>query len=219
MNKDLTPAIQFEPAMGFSTSQEEAQLFMESHNLSHFPLVDHGIYLGNLLAEDIFALESGQTLEVLRHNLEIFAIDEEANWFDILEQCSKHDANMVPIINSKKEYLGYYLFKDLLESFTETPFFAEKALTLTLQKQSQKYSFSEISHIVESNNSTLLGLFLSKIEKDMTEIILKINSDNINEVLQAFRRHDYEIISKHLEDDYTNELLERSNYLNKYLNI
>lgn len=219
MNKDLTPMIQFQPAMEFSTSEEAAKLFMESHSLSHFPLVDHGIYLGNVLADDIFALEHEQTLEVLRHDLEIFSINEEAHWFDILEQCSKHDANIVPIINSKKEYLGYYLFKDLLESFTQTPFFAEKALTLTLEKQSQKYSFSEIAHIVESNNSTLLGLFLSKIENEKTEIILRINSDNINEVLQAFRRYDYEIISKHLEDDYTNELLERSNYLNKYLNI
>ncbi len=41
----------------------------------------------------------------------------------------------------------------------------------------------------------------------------------MNEIIQSFRRYDYEIISEHFEDNYINTLKERSDYLDKYLNI
>lgn len=219
MNNTTKPMILEHPPFGFQTSIEAAKQFMELHSLSHYAVVEQDIYKGNVLLEDILELDSTEKLEVLRHDLDLFFTSENANSFDILEMCSKNDSNMVPVVTKQKAYLGYYQFTDLIDFFSETPFFSEKGVTLTLEKNSQKYSFTEITHIVESNYSRFLGLFISKIENDMTEIILKINSDNINEVIQAFRRHDYEVLSKHLEDEYTTELQERSNYLNKYLNL
>ena len=41
----------------------------------------------------------------------------------------------------------------------------------------------------------------------------------INEIIQTFRRYNYEIISEHQEDAYIENLKERSDYLDKYLNI
>ena len=40
-----------------------------------------------------------------------------------------------------------------------------------------------------------------------------------NNIIQTFRRYNYEIISEHQEDNYINNLKERSEYLDKYLNI
>jgi serine phosphatase RsbU (regulator of sigma subunit) len=41
----------------------------------------------------------------------------------------------------------------------------------------------------------------------------------LNEIIQTFRRYNYEIISDHQEDSYLLNLKERSDYLDKYLNI
>ncbi|MBW3518201.1 acetoin utilization protein acuB [Flavobacterium sp. NKUCC04_CG] len=219
MNDVIKPTLCQQPPFEFQTSIEAATLFMKLHSLSHYAIVEQGIYKGNVLLEDLLEMDSSEKLEVLRHDLDLFFTTENANSFDILEICSKNDSNMVPIIDNQKAYLGYFHFSDLIDFFSTAPFFSEKGVSLTIEKNSQKYSFSEITQIVESNYSRLLGVFISKIDNEMTEIILKINSENINEVIQAFRRHDYEVLSKHLEDEYTTELQERSNYLNKYLNL
>jgi hypothetical protein len=80
------------------------------------------------------------------------------------------------------------------------------------------YSMSQIK-IVESNNGKLLGLFISESSIDSIEITLKITLGAMNEIIQTFRRYNYEIISEHQEDNYINNLKERSDYLDKYLNI
>jgi hypothetical protein len=53
----------------------------------------------------------------------------------------------------------------------------------------------------------------------IAEITLKITLGAMNEIIQTFRRYNYEIISEHQEDNYINNLKERSDYLDKYLNI
>lgn len=78
---------------------------------------------------------------------------------------------------------------------------------------------SQIAQIVESNNGKLLGLFISNVENENVQVTVKITLGAMNEIIQTFRRYNYEIISEHQEDNYLNALKERSDYLDKYLNI
>lgn len=78
---------------------------------------------------------------------------------------------------------------------------------------------AQITQIIESNNGKLLGAFISSSTIDKIQITVKIGLGTINEILQTFRRYDYEIISNHDEDNYLTNLKERSDYLDKYLNI
>ncbi len=81
------------------------------------------------------------------------------------------------------------------------------------------YSFSEISQIVESNDAKILGAFISKMDGDVVQVTLKIGDSGLNDVIQTFRRYSYNVISGHEEDTYIENLKERSDYLNKYLNM
>ena len=100
-----------------------------------------------------------------------------------------------------------------------TPFLHEQGVILVVAKNINDYSFSEISQIVESNNATLFGVFVSKIENDMAHITLKLSLHDINNTMLSFRRYNYEILNEFEKDKYLEELNERSNYLQKYLNI
>jgi hypothetical protein len=64
-----------------------------------------------------------------------------------------------------------------------------------------------------------LGLFVSDSDIESIEITIKISLGAMNEIIQTFRRYNYEIVSEHQEDNYINNLKERSDYLDKYLNI
>ena len=86
-------------------------------------------------------------------------------------------------------------------------------------KNATDYSFSEISQIVESNNATLFGAFVSKVEDDSVQITLKLSLHDINNTLHSFRRYNYEIVNEFEKDKYIDELNQRSEYLQRYLNI
>ena len=78
---------------------------------------------------------------------------------------------------------------------------------------------SEVSQIVESNNATILALYISNQTSDAIQVTLKINSEDINEVIQTFRRYNYNLISEHKDDFYLQDLKDRSDYLQKYLDM
>ena len=90
---------------------------------------------------------------------------------------------------------------------------------MIVEKGIHDYSFSEISQIVESNDGKLLGAFISKMDSDLVRITIKVGNASINEVIQTFRRYSYNIISGHQEDSYIESLKDRSQYLDKYLNM
>ena len=95
----------------------------------------------------------------------------------------------------------------------------EQSETLIVEKLELDYSMSEISQIVEANGAKLLGLYLSEKQNDFVQVTLKIVSNEINEIIQTFRRYDYKIISTHENDIYLEDLKNRSEYLQKYLEM
>ena len=123
------------------------------------------------------------------------------------------------ILDEKNNYLGYYELEDVIRFFHETPFLKEKGGIVVVEKESDKFSMSQVVQIVESNNAKILGLFISNVVGNKVEITVKISQSGLNDIIQTFRRYEYEIISEHQEDSYLNSLKERSDYLDKYLNI
>jgi hypothetical protein len=126
---------------------------------------------------------------------------------------------VVPILNEDNRYMGYYELEDILQFFYQTPYIKEQGTSIVLQKNSTDFSISQISQIVENNNAKLLGLFISEANPATIQATLKMGIGSVNELIQSFRRYEYEILSDHNEDKYWNNLKERSDYLDKYLNI
>jgi len=186
---------------------------------SHIPIHRNGTYVGCVSETDAHCFESKKSISECTHALESFFVRETTNWLDVLETFAQNSCNIMPVLNKDNEYVGYYELGDIISLFNQTPFFAEPGGVLILETGIQDYSFSEISQIVESNDAKILGAFVSKLQSDIVQITLKIGSTGLNEVIQTFRRYSYNIISGHEEDTYAENLKERSDYLNKYLDI
>jgi len=195
------------------------QGFFDELTFSHFPVVEEGIYIGSLAAEDIETFDSDKKVIDYRYTLERFFARTSMVWLDVLEVFAKNNTDLVPVLDEDNKYAGYYEIGDIMKFFNETPFLQEPGRIIIVKKRVVDYSTSQIAQIVESNNGKLLGLFVSSANVEYIEVTLKINVGPINEIIQTFRRYDYEIISEHHEDNYINTLKERSDYLDKYLNI
>ena len=197
----------------------EVQDFFEEINFSHFPVLENDIYIGSISKNDLETFDFDKNLSDYKYSFERFFTRENSILLEVLEVFSKNHSNLIPVLNAENKYLGYYEIEEVIKTFQETPFLSESGNIIIIKKEIIDYSMSQIAQIVESNNGKLLGVFVSNSDLSNIEITLKINVGDINDIIQSFRRYNYEIISEHQQDDYISILKENANYLEKYLSI
>jgi len=206
-------------AIDINESIETVQDFFAELSFSHFPVLENGTYLGSIALDDVETFDTDKNVSDYRYTLEGFYARKNMIWLDVLEVFARNHTSVVPVLDENNKYVGYYDITDIVKFFHETPFLKEMGGIIIVEKGIDDYSMSQIAQIVESNNGKLLGLFISNVENDMVQVTVKITLGAMNEIIQTFRRYNYEIISEHQEDNYLNALKERSDYLDKYLNI
>ena len=207
------------PIFGLDDSMVAVIEFFQHTTFSHVAIADDKIFLGVLSETDLDSFEHVKRVEDYRYDLESFFVKNQASWLDVLEMFARNEANLLPVLNEEDQVVGYYDLNDVVAEFIDTPFFIEPGAILVVAKGIKDYSFSEIAQIVESNNARLLGAFITEAKNDVIQITLKITSANNNEVIQTFRRYNYNILFGNNDDQFLEDLKKRSDYLDKYLNV
>lgn len=193
--------------------------FFADLTFSHFPVIEEGVYIGCIAADDVVTFDNSKTISDYRYTIEGFFARKNMIWLDVLEVFAQNNTNIIPVLDENNKYVGYYELNDIVQFFGETPFLREQGGIIIVAKPIKDYSMSQITQIVESNNGRLLGVFVSEMNTETVQVTIKISLGIMNEIIQTFRRYNYEIISEHQEDTYLKNLKERSDYLDKYLNI
>ena len=202
------------------TKIADVKLFFNETTFSHFPIVEERLLLGVISEIDIRTIfEDEKELGNFQYLFQFFFTEEDSNLLEILKIFAANETNLIPAINSKKEYIGYCDLIDILHVYNSTPFLKNEGTVLGIEKNVSEYSFSEICQIVESNDGKMLGIFISETDATTVKITIKFYSLEVNKIIQSFRRYNYNVLSKHKEDFYLEDLKERSTYLQKYLNI
>lgn len=196
-----------------------AQDFFVDVSFSHFPVMEEGIFVGNLSGEDVETFDSNKKILDYKYTLESFFTQKKDAWLNVLENFAQNQTTIMPILDENNSYLGYYEIADVIRIFNETSFLKEPGNIIVVEKNTNEYSFSQISQIIEGNNGKLLGLFISDTTNTTVQITLKIAAGVMNEIIQTFRRYEYDVVSEHQDDGFLNNLKERSEYLDRYLNI
>lgn len=193
--------------------------YFEKHTYTHMPLVSKNKLLGNIAEADLQGYNESSRIEDYMYSFDTFSVRDTTNWINVLEIFSKNETNIMPVLDEGGNYLGYYDLVDIMILFRKTPFLTESGGILIVEKGIKDYSFSEISQIVESNDGKLLGSFISETREDIIQITLKIGNTGLNDIIQTFRRYGYTIVYGNERDTYMENLKDRSEYLDKYLNI
>jgi len=207
-----------EPVAVSSTIKEIQSVFNQL-TYTHIPVEKDGHYLGCISENDTYCFENTKTLHDFQYALEPFHVLLDTNWLDVLEAFAMHKSNIMPVLGKDNDYLGYYELSDIMSLFNNTPFLNENGGIIVVEKGIQDYSFSEACQIVESNGVRLFGVFISEIRDETVQLTLKVGPSSMNSIAQTFRRYNYTVVSQHEEDKFLEDLKERSEYLDRYLNI
>ncbi len=207
-------------ALDLHSSVETVKRFFADLPFTHFPVLDSGKLVGMLAMADISRFNNGEdSLNELQNFLQFYKTDIPDSCIELLHLFAQYDTDILPITNDKNEYLGYFELDEILGLFYNSPFFKQASTTLVIRKETSKYTMSEIAQIIESNNIGLLGMYISSINENQTQITLRIDTEEANEVIQSLRRYEYEVVSQKEDDLLMEQLKNRSEYLQKYINI
>jgi len=207
------------PVFEIKDTFEKVLEFFQDTTYSHIAVVEEGRFLGVFSENDSDVLLPETKIEEFRYELQSFFVRSDTNWLDVLETFARNEANLLPVLNEKEEVVGYYDLTDIVSVFIDTPFFTDPGSILVVATGIKDYSFSEIAQIVESNNAKLLGGFITDTQNDIIQVTLKITTNNYNKVVQTFRRYNYHILFGNSDDQFLEDLKDRSDYLEKYLNV
>ncbi|MEX6626353.1 acetoin utilization protein acuB [Tenacibaculum pacificus] len=207
-------------ALTLKSTVKRAQEVCENLPITHIPIVENGKLIGCLPASDIQTIEGkDQKLSEYSYLLDNFHSNEKATLLDLIVLFADNDSNLIPILNQEMNYIGYYELSDILDAFADSPFLHNESETLIVSKNKNDYSMSQIAQIVETSRGKLLGLYICSENQDNIQVTLKVITEEINEIIQTFRRYDYNVVTRHEDDFYLEELKDRAAYLRKYLNM
>ncbi|MCG2460596.1 acetoin utilization protein acuB [Flavobacteriaceae bacterium F89] len=207
------------PIFDIGDSMEEVIQFFESTTFSHAAIMEGVQFLGVLGENDLEIYRKEQKVEDYRQNLETFFVMNDTSWLGVLETFARNEANILPVLGVDHTVLGYYDLTDVVRVFIESPFFTEPGGIIVLAKGIKDYSFSEISQIVEGSGARMIGGFISAMRNEVIQITIKVGAVDLNEVLQTFRRYNYTVLFGNRDDQFLEDLKQRSDYLDKYLNV
>ena len=177
-----------------NTSIEEVNLLFEAHSLSALPVCENNSFIGVLRKEAVEGAAKEALVSDYEYALEHYFIPLTATWDAVVEAFALYQTDMLPVINEGGDFIGYYHLDEFVLQLIETPFIQEAGYVLILQKDI-KYSFAEISRIVEENGGTLLGIYLSNRTENNVHITLKLITNQLSEILQHLRLYGYGILT------------------------
>jgi hypothetical protein len=142
------------------------------------------------------------------------------HFYDVLKLALDHHIQVVAVLNEDKEFMGVITVQSTIIAFAQSAV-QEPGGIIVLSLYERDYSLSEISRLVESNDSKILSSYVCPDRSDPLKIKLtiKLNRKDISRVVATFERFDYNIIAKFQNAPDSGEDKERLDLLLKYLNM
>jgi hypothetical protein len=209
------------PPLKVTDTAEKALRWMEELRVPQLPVLDGQEYVGLISEEIIFQINdlSYYLSEMPLAAQDVYALNYQ-HFYDVLKLALDHHIQVVAVLNDEKEFMGVITVHSTIIAFAQSAV-QEPGGIIVLSLYERDYSLSEISRLVESNDSKILSSYVCPDRSDPLKIKLtiKLNRKDISRVVATFERFDYRIIAKFQNAPDSGEDKERLDLLLKYLNM
>lgn len=193
---------------------------MENFNVRHLPIVNEKQLLGVISEDDILIHNINEPIGSYQLSLLHAFVKKTDHLYEVMRLLAEHQLTIIPVVDEAGDYIGMVSLEDVLNYFAKTSAFSDAGSIVVLELQQRSYSLAEIARLVEAEGATILSTFVSSQPNSSTvEVTLKINRQDIHNILASFERFGYEIKASFNEEEYLESLQERYDALMSYLNI
>lgn len=209
------------PALHKTDTGTNALNWMDVFKVSHLPVVDGSEYLGLVSEQEIYDMNNPD--DAIDSQIRVMSrpfIYDNQHIIEAMQPFAENNLSVLPVLDVEDKYLGVITLPDLSHELAQM-MAAEKGAIIVLEMSVRDYSLSQISQIVEGNDTKIVSLFVQNQSKtDNIYVTIKFNRTDISPVIQTFERYSYRIVQVFSSDREIDTMLEdRYNSFMKFLSI
>ncbi len=209
------------PSLKTGDEITRAKQWMDEFRVKQLPVVENQKLLG-FISEDLLF-----DLDIMHASVGEYPligkgcfVAPNIHYYDIIQIRSKYEMEMVAVLDYEEFFKGVVLVSDVLNEFANTAIVNAEGAIITLKSRLNDYSLSEISRIVEMNESIILGANVKPVKEDpsLVEVVLRLNHRSVNQIASGLSKSGYTVTSSFHMEDHSFDEKDRYGLLMKYLN-
>ena len=139
--------------------------------------------------------------------------------YDVMKLFSERGLSVVPVVDDMGVFIGSITEHQALLKLAELTNVSEPGSIVVLELNLIDYSLQMISRIVEGNDARILSVYSHTLPgTNRMEVTLKINREDISDILQTFERYDIPVKSTFQGSRFQDDLRGRYDELMRYIN-
>ncbi|MBC7422791.1 MAG: CBS domain-containing protein [Ferruginibacter sp.] len=209
------------PRLQLQDTVSKALRLINDFRVTHLPVVSADKYLGMISENDLLDKDDLKaTMELLQEDFLRASIKENVHFLTAVNFSNQFETTIVPIANVSNDFIGVITLPDLLKTLGNFSGATEIGGIIVMEMERVKFSISEISRIVESNEATLLHLnTTTNPETGLLTVTLHLNKKEISAILASFERYEYDVIYDFSEEKFEDNIDINYKHLMNYLDI
>lgn len=210
------------PSLKPTDTVGQALEWMQEHRIGQMVLTDQTEYKG-ILSEDLLMDvpdEDRPLAEVMCLFEQVYAYESQHD-LELLNLVLEHRLDVIAVVNEDREFMGTISVNELLKNFARELGIAEPGAILILNIDERDYSLTEISRLIESNHTKIIGSYFTSAAygmPDRSRLTLKLNRRDIGQVVSTLERFGYNVESAFANTPIESIDQERLDLLLRYLN-
>jgi predicted transcriptional regulator len=209
------------PPVHTSDSIQKVLDRMVEFRVRHLPIVNEEQFLGLLAESDIQPETDSQTpIGALGLSLVNPYVREDQHIYDVIRLFYEQKLTVVPVLDIKKNYLGLISINAMNEYFATITSVSQPGGIIMLDINNKNNSLAHMAQIVESDNAQILSSYVRTFpDSTRMEVTLKVNKQDISNILATFLRYEYDIKATFNHSDNNDNSMDRYDSLMNYLNL
>lgn len=210
------------PPLKLSDRAGMALAWMEEIRTDSLPVSDQGRFLGFIGDEVIFELNNSDqligTIELEAGDCWVYS---DKHIYDVLRVASENQSHLVAVLDREKSYLGVITMEDAIAAFADSLSIKSQGSVLILSMNMADYHLSEISRLVESENTKILSSFITTdpLDDSKIKLTLKLDKLELRHVKATLERFGYRVIDHYQEESGITNEEDRIGNLLRFLDI
>ena len=140
--------------------------------------------------------------------------------YEAMKLFSERGLTVVPVLDEMGRYLGCITEHEALKRLAQVTNIHEPGSIVVLEMNQIDYSLHEIARLVEANDAKVLSVYTQVLpDTSRVEVTLKINREEISDVLRSFERYEYFVKSTYQGSKLHEDLRGRYEELMRFINL
>lgn len=195
--------------------------WMEEFKVRHLPVTENGRLVGLVRDTDLVDRNDAKAaVRELMGQAELPYVRGGQHIYDVMKVMAERGLTVLPVLDPTGTYLGAINEHEALRRLAEAINIGEPGSVVVLEMNQNDYSLQRIAGIVESNGAKLLSVYNRTLpEGPRVEVTLKVNREDISDILQSFERFDYFVKSTYQGSKFHEDLRGRYDELMRFLDL